>query len=87
VKNGKAKGKQRHRCADCGYNYVEGDARANERLAAKRAMLVLLYSLGKVSFNMLARLFDMWPSRVYRWVAKGGLSLPDQEAPGGIAEI
>jgi transposase/transposase-like protein len=77
VKNGKARGRQRHRCADYGCSYVEGDARTNEKIAAKRAMLVLLYSPGKAPFNMLARLFDMWPSQVYRWVAKEGLSLPD----------
>jgi transposase-like protein len=87
AKNGKTGGKQRHRCAGCGHNYVEGDARTNERTAAKGAMLVLLYSLGKASFNMLARLFDMWPSQVYRRVAKEGLSLPEQGVQGGIKEI
>jgi transposase-like protein len=87
AKNGKVRGKQRHRCAGRGHSYVEGDARTNERIAAKRATLVLLYSLGKASFNMLARLFDMWPSQVYRRVAKEGLPLPERGVPGGIKEI
>jgi len=87
VKNGKVRGKQRYRCADCRFNFVERDARTNEIIAAKRAMLVLLYSLGKASFNMLAHMFDMWPSQVYRWIVKDGLLLPDQEVSGEIREM
>jgi len=82
VKNGKVRGKQRFRCKECGFNFVEGDARTNKKIAAKKAMLILLYSLGKASFNLLARVFDTWPSQVYRWVVREGLSLPDQEISG-----
>jgi transposase len=87
VRNGKVRGKQRYRCKECGFNFVEGDARTNKKIAAKKAMLVLLYSLGKASFNFLARLFDTWPSQVYRWVVQEGLSLPDQEVSGEIKEM
>ena len=87
VKNGKVRGKQRYRCKQCGYNFVEGDAGSNEKIAAKKAMPVLLYSLGKASFNLLARLFDTWPSQVYRWVVQEGLSLPEQEISGTIKEM
>ena len=87
VKNGKVRGKQRFRCKECGFNFVEGDARTNEKIAAKKAMLVLLYSLGKASFNLLARLFDTWPSQIYRWVLQEGLSLPEQEVSGAIKEM
>jgi hypothetical protein len=71
----------------CGLNYVEGDARTNEEIAAKKAMLVLLYSLGKASFNMLAKIFDTWPSQVYRWVVQEGLTLPCKEISGEIKEM
>jgi transposase len=87
VKNGKVRGKQRYRCKECSYNFVEGDARTNDKIAAKKAMLILLYSLGKASFNLLARLFDTWPSQVYRWVVQEGLSLPEQEVSGEIKEM
>ena len=87
VKNGKARGKQRFRCKECGFNFVKGDARTNDKIAAKKAMLVLLYSLGKASFNMLGRIFDTWPSQVYRWVVQEGLSLPEQEVSGSIKEM
>ena len=87
VRNGKVRGKQRFRCKECGFNFVVGDARTNEKIAAKKAMLVLLYSLGKASFNLLGRLFDTWPSQVYRWVVQEGLALPEQEVSGAIKEM
>jgi transposase len=71
VKNGFVRGKQRFRCKNCGLTFVEGDARTNEKIAAKKAMCVILYSLGKVSFTMLAYVFDSWPSLVYRWIMGG----------------
>ena len=87
VKNGKVRGKQRFRCKKCGFNFVEGDARTNDKIAAKKAMIILFYSLGKASFNFLAKVFDTWPSQVYRWVVQQGLSLPDQEIAGTIKEM
>ena len=87
VRNGKVRSRQRYRCKECNFNFVEGDARTNEKIAAKKAMLILLYSLGKASFNLLARLFDTWPSQVYRWVVQEGLALPEQEVSGAIKEM
>ena len=87
VKNGKVRGKQRFRCKECGLNFVVGDARTNEKIAAKKAMLIVLYSLGKSSFNRLAKVFDTWPSQVYRWVVQEGLSLPEQEESSKIKEM
>jgi transposase-like protein len=31
VKSGKVRGKQRYKCKDCGYNFVNGDERTNEK--------------------------------------------------------
>jgi transposase len=87
VKNGIVRGKQRYRCKLCCFNFVEGDGRTNETIAAKKAMLVLLYSLGKVSFNMLGRLFDMWPSQVYRWIVREGLTVPERKIDCAIKEM
>jgi len=87
VKNGIVRGKQRYKCKECGYNFVEGDARTNEKIAAKKAMCVLLYTLSKASFNGLARIFDTWPSLVYRWVVEAGVKLPDEAVPGDIREM
>jgi len=87
VKNGMVRGKQRYKCKECGYNFVEGDGRTNEKIAAKKAMCVLLYSLSKASFNGLARIFDTWPSLVYRWIIEAGAKLPDETVPGEIQQM
>ena len=87
VKSGKVRGKQRYKCKECGYHFVEGDGRTNEKIAAKKAMCVLLYSLSKASFNGLARIFDSWPSLVYRWIVEAGAKLPDEEISGDIREM
>jgi len=55
VKNGLVRGKQRYKCAECAYNFVEGDQRTNEGVIAKKAMCTLFCSLGKVSCAMLPR--------------------------------
>jgi transposase len=87
VRNGIVRGKQRYRCKECGFNFVEGDGRTNEKIAAKKAMCVLLYTLSKASFNGLARIFDTWPSLVYRWIVEAGVKLPDTTVPGDIKHM
>jgi len=87
VKNGTARGKQRYKRKSCGYNFVAGDGRTNDRTAAKKAMCVIMYSLGKVSYNMLAHVFDTWPFLVCRWIAEAGAKMLDPEAPSGIREM
>ena len=87
IKRGKARGKQRYKCKECGYHFVEGDERTNEKVAAKKAMCVLLYSLGKGSFRMLAKIFNTSPSLTYRWIVEAGCKLPEQEVSGDIKHM
>ena len=87
VKNGLVRGKQRYKCAECAHNFVEGDQRTNEGVIAKKAMCTLLYSLSKASYTMLAKIFDTWPSLVYRWIVQAGTQLPDTEISGEIQEM
>lgn len=62
VRNGKARGVQRYKCKVCGLNFVEGDRRQNPQTAIKKALCVLLYSLGKASFSMLGKILGHAPS-------------------------
>ena len=66
VKNGKARGQQRYRCRTCGYNFIVGDRRVDETLAVKRALAVILYALGKASFNMLGKIFGVSRALTFR---------------------
>jgi transposase-like protein len=87
VKNGFFREKQRYLCKDCGYNFVEGDQRVNDSLPAKKALAVLLCSLGKASFNMLGHIFGASRSLTYRWTAEAAATLPEPEVPWEINEM
>jgi IS1 family transposase/transposase-like protein len=77
VKSGKIRGKQRYKCKECGYNFVIGDARTNDKIVALKALCVLLYSLGKASYNMMGKLFGRNRSLIYRWIRDAGLNMDE----------
>ena len=87
VKSGKVRGKQRYKCKECGYNYVEGDGRTNEKIIALKALVVLLYALSKGSYNMLGKIFGRNRSLIYRWIKEAGLKLDDPVVGEGIEAI
>ena len=59
-----ARGHQRYKCKECGYNFVVGDGRVDPNAAVKRAFAVILYSLGKGSYGFIAKLFGVTPPAV-----------------------
>ncbi|MFO1352041.1 MAG: IS1 family transposase [Gammaproteobacteria bacterium] len=87
IKNGKARGKQRYRCKQCAYNFIEGDGRINASLVVEKALAVVLYALGKASFNKLGQIFGHSPSLLYRWIVEEAAMLPESVVPGGIREM
>jgi transposase-like protein len=56
--NGIVASKQRYKCKNCRLNFCEGDHRTNDKVAAKKALRVLLYAMAKGSFRMLGRILD-----------------------------
>jgi len=87
VKSGNVRGKQRYKCKDCGYNFVIGDDRTNEKIAALKALCVLFYSLGKGSYNMMGKLLGRNRSLIYRWIREAGLNMEEPAISGEITEI
>ena len=87
VKNGVVAGKQRYKCKECGCNYRLGDDRTNDKIAAKKALCILLYAMAKGSFRMLGRILKTDHTLVYRWIRSFGESLPEPEVSGEITEI
>jgi transposase len=87
IKNGVIAGKQRYRCKKCGCNFREGDNRTNEKVAAKKALCVLLYAMAKGSFRMMGRILGIDHTLVYRWIRSFGESLPEPEVPGDIRQM
>ena len=87
IKSGKVRGKQRYKCKECGYYYVLGDERTREKIAAMKALCVLLYSLGKGSYNMMGKLFGRDRSLIYRWIKEAGLNTEEPAIDGEITQI
>ena len=86
-KNGIVAGRQRYLCKECGYNFREGDGRTNDRVAARKALCILLYSMAKGSFRMMGRILGMDHSLVYRWIREYGESLPEPSVSGEIMQM
>jgi transposase-like protein len=74
VKNGKVRGLQRYLCQSCGCNFTDTAARGKP--AAMKALAVLLYCMGNMSFNGIARLLGVSDVSVLNWVRKEGSALP-----------
>jgi len=70
IKNGIVRSIQRYKCKECSINFVEGDKRCKQTTAVKKALAVMLYSLGKGSFNMIGKILGHSPSIIYRWIRK-----------------
>ena len=87
VKNGIVANKQRYKCKKCGCNFREGDKRTNDKIAAKKALCILLYAMSKGSFRMMGRILGIDHTLVYRWVRAFGKNLPEPEVSGDIRQM
>jgi len=87
VKSGRVRGKQRYLCKSCKYNFVEGDARTDDKIIAMKALCVIFYALAKGSYNMLGKIFRRDRSLVYRWIREAGLRMSEPEIGGQVKEI
>ena len=87
VKNGFVRRKQRYRCKECLYNFVEGDERVRQENVVKRAFVIILYSMSKGAFNFLGKLFKVSPTTIYNWVRKEAEMLPFPDIKNSIQEV
>ena len=87
AKSGMVAGKQRFCCKDCGCNFREGDNRTSSAVAAKKALLLLFYAMGKGSYRMLGRIFGIDHALAYRWVRAFGESLPEPDVSGQVTHM
>jgi transposase-like protein len=87
VKNGIKRKKQRYLCKDCRYNFVIGHAHHSPQKRAKKALVVMLYSLGKGSYTNLAKIFGVSNGTIYNWVTEAANALPEVTVADEITEI
>ena len=87
TKNGKARNKQRYKCKDCGYNFVMGHAHYTPQKQALKALVTLLYTLGKGSHRMLGKIFGVSNGTIRNWVNEAANGLPEIKVSEDITEI
>jgi transposase len=87
VRNGKVRGVQRYKCKEWGYNFVQADKRIKQSTQVKKALAVMLYSIGKASFRFLSKLFSRDVSLVYRWIRDEGEAIKEPIVSGDIQKI
>jgi transposase-like protein len=85
VKNGIVRKLQRYRCKQCGCNFT--DTKRRGKPAAMRALVLLLYGMGNMSYRMIGRLLGVSHVSVYEWIRTEAGKLPEPEVPADIAAV
>ncbi len=70
VKNGIVRKKQRYKCKNCSYNFVEGDIRKEKNLD-KQKMALHLY-LENMGFRAIGRVLGVSNVTILNWVKSAG---------------
>ena len=85
TKNGLARGHQRYRCRGCGCNFT--DTPLPGKPAAMKALAVLLYGMGNMSFNAIGRLLGVSNVAVLKWIRAEASALPEPEVPAEVVTV
>ena len=85
VKSGTARGHQRYRCRGCGCNFTDTPLRGKP--AAMKALAVLLYGMGNMSFSMIGRLLGVSNVAVLKWVRAEASVLPEPTVPAEMVTV
>ena len=75
VKNGMVRGLQRYRCGACGYNFTATPRRGKP--PQMKALALLLYAMGNMSFCGIARILKVSDVTVLKWVRAAASDLPE----------
>jgi transposase-like protein len=79
VKNGVVRGLQRYRCRQCACNFTATPTHREH--PAKKALALLLYGMGNMSFRMIGRLLGVSHVSAYEWIKSEAAKLPQPEVP------
>ena len=74
IKNGTVRGLQRYRCKLCGLNFTVTGPRGKH--PAMKALSILLYSMGNMSYRMIGKLLNISHVSVYEWIRGEAEKLP-----------
>ena len=87
TKNGHVRYQQRYKCKSCGCSFILRDQRVKAETAAKRALAVILYSLGKASYGFIAKLFGVTRPAVLKWIRKEAALIQQPKVSSTIKEM
>ena len=85
VMNGKVRGLQRYLCQSCNCNFTMTPPRGKP--PAMKALAVLLYAMGNVSFGSIARLLGVSDVAVLNWVRDEARKLPEPSTRGDVVVV
>jgi transposase-like protein len=74
VHNGCVRDKPRDTCQRCGDNFVRGDERHSHAPEGKKAVCLLLSSLGQASCGFVAKLLGVSRTTTYDWIRPAAAS-------------
>ena len=85
AKSGLARGHQRYRCRGCGCHFTDTPPRGKP--AAMKALAILLYGMGGMSFSMIGRVLGVSDVAVLKWVRAEAASLPEPVVPSSVVTV
>jgi transposase-like protein len=85
VKNGIVRSLQRYRCRKCGCNFTATPPRGKH--PAMKALTLLLYAMGNMSYRMIGRLLDTSHVSIYDWIRAEAEKLPVPEVPANVEVV
>ena len=85
VKNGIVRGVQRYRCLSCGCNFTMTPPRGKP--PAMKALALLLYAMGIVSFCSFARILGVSDVAVLNWVRDAARRLPQPSTKADVVVV
>ena len=79
ARSGMVRGHQRYRCRTCGCHFTDTPLRGKP--PAMKALAVLLYGMGGMSFSMIGRVLGVSDVAVLKWVRAEAVALPEPTVP------
>ena len=85
AKSGQARGHQRYRCRACGCHFTDTPLRGKP--PAMKALAVLLYGMGGMSFSAISRVLGVSDVAVLKWVRAEAAALPEPEVAAEVVTV
>ena len=79
------RGHQRYRCRACGCHFTDTPLRGKP--PAMKALAVLLYGMGGMSFSMIGRVLGVSDVAVLKWVRPKASTLPEPEIGSSVVTV